>query len=173
MTNPTAEAGTTNRRATPPPLSMRDARFIRRAATAGLAIILLVPFFRGPLLVALLIHAQRRLRWSIQTGHLRDASKRFRTQHGKAARFSPGYLIERIRMRAGTMAVWLLIVQTPSIFTAALFAGMEGDSSDVMAAWRVLHAVQFVLVIVVVFRFLAGLNREQRRLARKDAGTAQ
>src|SRR5690606_6505238 len=159
--------------ATPPPLSMRDARFIRRTLTAGLAIILVVPFFRGPFLVALMIHAQRRLRWSIQTGHLRDASKRFKTQHGKAARFSPGYLIERIRMRAGAMAAWLLIVQTRSIFTAALFAGVEGDSSDVMAAWRVIQTFQFVLISVVVYRFLAGLNREQRRLARKDGGTAR
>src|SRR3546814_9728928 len=69
MTHPPVEPLVANRRDLRHRLSTRDAILIRRTLTAGLAINLLVPFFSGPLLLALMVHAHRRLRWSIQIGH--------------------------------------------------------------------------------------------------------
>src|SRR3546814_9643278 len=87
MTHPPVEPLVANRRDLRHRLSTRDAILIRRTLTAGLAINLLVPFFSGPLLLALMVHAHRRLRWSIQIGHLREASAKFKTPDGKTDRF--------------------------------------------------------------------------------------
>src|SRR3546814_18831830 len=156
MTHPPVEPLVANRRDLRHRLSTRDAILIRRTLTAGLAINLLVPFFSGPLLLALMVHAHRRLRWSIQIGHLREASAKFKTPDGKTDRFGAGYLIERIRMRAGAMTAWFLVAQAPPIFVATLFASAQRDHREILAVLLTLHIARAscrerVCLLVVVF----------------------
>src|SRR3546814_13948880 len=113
MTHPPVEPLVANRRDLRHRLSTRDAILIRRTLTAGLAINLLVPFFSGPLLLALMVHAHRRLRWSIQIGHLCEASAKFKPPDGKTDRFGAGYLHTRIPLRAGAIPAWFLVAQGP------------------------------------------------------------
>src|SRR3546814_15720838 len=89
-----------------------------------------------------MVHAHRPLRWSIQIGHLREASAKFKTPDGKTDRFGAGYLIERIRMRAGAMTAWFLVAQAPPIFVATLFASAQCDQSEILDVWLTLQATQ-------------------------------
>src|SRR3546814_16953425 len=97
-----------------------------------------------------MVHAHRRLRWSIQIGHLREASAKFKTPDGKTDRFGAGYLIERIRMRAGAMTAWFLLAQAPPIFVATLLASAQRHQSEILAVRLTLMATKIRLYIVIV-----------------------
>lgn len=149
------------------PMSRRDTYEFRRAATAALAVFLLIPYLGWPLAVLLVIRGLQKFQRASQLAQLRWRLQQLHKFCQPAvARVDPRYVIERIRMRALAMGCWLVLAQLPMRTAIALPEEFGLGAVELLAFCKVVHALQTLLTVGVAAVFLVGLRRELHRLVR-------